>query len=82
LTKIFICLIIACVAVLINVPMGYWRTRVRKYSLGWFLAIHLSIPLIFVLRIKSGLGYGYIPELFLAAIAGQVIGGKLDNTLG
>lgn len=74
-----VAIIISCAALLLNVPMGYWRSMVRKYSLQWFLAIHLSVPVIYMLRIKSGLGYGYIPALVLFAFIGQVIGGKLPG---
>lgn len=79
MSKLLLIIIVSCTALLVNVPMGYWRGMVRKYSVQWFLAIHLAVPLIFLLRIKAGLGYGYIPELVFFAIAGQVIGGKLDS---
>lgn len=78
-SKPLVIIIVSCAALLVNVPMGYWRAMVKKFSLQWFLAIHLAVPVIFLLRIKAGLGYGYIPELVLFALAGQVIGGKLEN---
>lgn len=76
MSKILIAGIVSCVAMLLNVPMGYWRSIAKRYSVQWFLAIHLAVPLIFLLRMKAGLGYWYIPELVLFAAAGQVIGGK------
>lgn len=68
---------LACIAVafLANLPMGYWRSITRKYSPAWFLAIHLTIPFIILVRIKLGLGYSFIPFSFAAAIAGQLSGG-------
>lgn len=66
---------------LVNVPMGYWRSVAKKYSVQWFLAIHLAVPVIFLLRVKAGLGYWYIPELVIFAVAGQIIGGRLESIL-
>jgi len=78
-SKTLIIIIVSLIAMLVNVPMGYWRSTVKKYSVRWFLAIHLAVPLIFLLRVKSGLGYGYIPELVMSAVMGQLIGGKLES---
>lgn len=78
MSKLLMAIIVSCAAMLVNVPMGYWRSMVRKYSFQWFLAIHLVVPLIFLLRMKSGLGYIYIPELVVSAFAGQIIGGRLE----
>lgn len=80
-SKLLIAVIVSCITLLVNVPMGYWRSMVKKYSLQWFLAIHLAVPVIFLLRTEAGLGYGYIPELVVFAIAGQIIGGRLDSLI-
>lgn len=69
-------LALIAVAFLANLPMGYWRSMTRKYSPKWFLAVHLTIPLIILVRIKLGLDYSFIPFSFAAAIAGQLSGGK------
>lgn len=29
---------------LVNVPFGYWRAGVRKFSPAWFVAIHAAVP--------------------------------------
>ncbi|GAB4262953.1 hypothetical protein [Thermincola ferriacetica] len=71
--------LVSFAAWLLNIPMGYWRSGARKFSLRWFLAVHLTVPLIFLLRVKAGLGYGYIPELVLFAVSGQLLGGKLNE---
>jgi hypothetical protein len=78
-SKIVTTCAVSSAAFLINIPMGYWRVMVRKYSWQWFLAIHLAVPLIFLLRVKSGLGYGAIPALVVCAISGQLLGGKIEN---
>jgi len=61
-------------AFLVNLPLGRWRARTRKYSLPWFLAIHLSIPLIIWLRYHFHLGIGYIPFTVGGAVLGQLAG--------
>ncbi len=38
------------VAVAVNIPCGMWREHQRKYSPKWFLAIHVTIPLLIAMR--------------------------------
>lgn len=66
-------------ALLLNLPFGYLRVKTRKFSVKWFLYIHLPIPLIFVLRTMAGLGYKFIPLMIIGAVAGQVLGGRLNR---
>jgi hypothetical protein len=72
-------LVIAILVFLLNIPFGYWRARVRKFSLQWVLAIHLPVPLVIALRIFSGLGWQLIsfPVLIGAFFLGQFCGGRL-----
>lgn len=58
-----------------NLPLGRWRASLKKFSASWFLAVHLSIPLVLLLRLKMGLSVWAIPFTMGAAIAGQVMGG-------
>lgn len=67
-------LILALLAVALNVPFGAYRSTVRRFSLPWFLAIHLPIPLILLLRLASGHSYRVIPLLVVAAVVGQLLG--------
>ncbi len=62
----------------LNLFFGHFRAKVRRYSLKWFVYIHLSIPIIVAARVYSGLDYRYIPLFVLAAVAGQLFGGKLE----
>ena len=73
--------IVAAAVFILNVPFGYWRAGVRKFSLAWFLAIHLPIPLIILLRIYSGLGFRLItfPVIIAAYFAGQFAGTRLKR---
>lgn len=62
----------------INLPFGYWRAGVKKFSLKWFLYIHLPIPIIVLLRIYSDIGFAlYTYPLFVGAFfLGQFVGKK------
>ncbi|HBG47835.1 MAG TPA: hypothetical protein DDW94_12730 [Deltaproteobacteria bacterium] len=66
-------------AMLLNLPFGYLRVKTRKFSVQWFLYIHLPIPFIFVMRTMAGLGYQYLPLMVAGAVAGQFIGGRLNR---
>jgi hypothetical protein len=63
---------------MLNLPFGYLRGKVRKYSLQWFLYIHLPIPIIFLSRLLSHLDFRYVPLFVFAAVLGQIWGGKLQ----
>ena len=64
-------------ALSVNVPLGYLRSRARRFSASWFVWVHLSIPLLATCRVLSGFGWVIAPVLVGAAVAGQVLGGKL-----
>lgn len=70
---------LALVVFLLNIPFGYWRTSVPKYSWRWALAIHLPIPVVVLLRILSGIGFMPVsyPVLVGAFFLGQFTGGRL-----
>ena len=40
---------------IINIPFGYWREGVKKFSRDWFLAVHLPVPFIVALRLIMGI---------------------------
>ena len=64
---------VAFIVLLFNIPFGYWRARVKKFSLQWFLAVHLPVPFIIVLRIYSGIGFAVYTYIFLV---GAFFGGQ------
>lgn len=68
-------LILAALAV--NIPFGYLRQGTEKFTFAWYFYVHISIPLIIYLRIKSGFGWKIIPFTLASAIIGQIIGGRL-----
>lgn len=65
--------------ILLNLPFGYFRARSRKYSIPWFLYIHLPIPFIIFLRLSFGFTWKAIPLVLLAAVAGQLAGGRMGQ---
>ncbi|MDT8441580.1 MAG: hypothetical protein RQ723_07955 [Desulfuromonadales bacterium] len=64
-------------ALLSNVPLGFLRQGSRKFSVRWFVCIHLSIPFIIALRLANGISWQIIPFTFALAILGQIVGGRL-----
>jgi len=64
---------------ILNLPFGFWRAGVRKFSLRWFLAVHAPVPLIVVLRLAAGLGWrlSTFPVLVGAFFGGQLLGGRI-----
>jgi hypothetical protein len=64
---------------IINIPFGYWRSNVRKYSIQFFLAIHFPVALIILFRLLSGTGFEPITLFFTvpAFFLGQFLGSKI-----
>lgn len=62
---------------LVNLPFGYFRGRSRRFSLRWFLCIHVPVLVIFGARVFLDAELQVIPLLIVAAFAGQLIGGRL-----
>jgi hypothetical protein len=60
-----------------NLPLGYLRETSRRFSLHWFVLIHLSIPFIIALRSLFGFGWQVIPLTLVCAVAGQIIGSRI-----
>ncbi len=71
--------VIAFIVFLLNLPFGYWRENVKKFSLQWFLAVHVPVPFVIALRIFGGLGFQFVtyPVLVGAFFLGQFSGGAL-----
>ncbi len=64
---------------LINLPTGYWRAGVRKFSPMWFVTVHAAIPLVVLMRLKSNIGFAWYtyPPMILAYFGGQYVGARL-----
>ena len=82
MTDTYRVLVLIAAALIGNLPLGYLRQGVRKFSFRWFLYIHVSIPFIMLLRLYMGLSYWFIPFSLGSAVAGQVIGGRYRKGRG
>jgi hypothetical protein len=71
-------IVTAALAFFLNVPLGLWRVRCRRYSAEWFAAIHASIPVIVGLRIAFEVPWAWAPLFVSLAVAGQWIGGRIS----
>ncbi len=62
---------------LVNLPFGYWRGGLKGLSAKWFLAVHLSIPLVIAFRYIFNLGFALYtyPVMVVSFFLGQWIGG-------
>ncbi len=71
--------VIAMIVLVLNLPFGFFRAGVKKFSLPWFVAVHSPVPIVIGLRFLSGLGWYFItfPVLIGAFLSGQYFGGKL-----
>jgi hypothetical protein len=72
--------IVALIVFLFNIPFGYWRAKVKKFSLQWALSIHIPVPFVVLLRIYSNIGFQFItyPILIFAFFSGQFLGSKIS----
>ncbi len=77
--KVYAVLTLFALTLLINLPFGHARAKAKKYSFRWFLYIHVPIPIIFAARTLSHIEMIYIPVFVLAAVIGQILGGKLES---
>lgn len=70
---------VAGAILVLNLPFGFWRAGTRKFSVPWFLAVHVPVPLAVGLRIVVGLGWrlATLPVFVGAFFAGQFLGGRL-----
>jgi len=72
-----VAVLIATAALGLNLPLGYAREGLRKFSLGWFVCVHLSVPLIAYLRLASHVSAWAIPAFLACALLGQIAGGRV-----
>ncbi|MDD5761739.1 MAG: hypothetical protein PHP88_04435 [bacterium] len=69
-------------ALAVNIPLGYAREGFRKFSFGWFVCVHLSVPLIAWLRLVNHVSAWGIPAFVACAVLGQIAGGKARRMRG
>ncbi len=59
-----------------NLPFGYWRQSVKKFSFQWFVAIHVPVLFIFLFRYWLDIEHGWFttPFMVLCFFTGQRVG--------
>jgi hypothetical protein len=64
---------------LVNLPFGWWRARLRKFSPAWFVAIHAPVPIVVALRFGLGLPFRWtmLPLFVAAYFGGQFVGSRM-----
>ena len=72
-------IIVLILVFILNLPFGYWREGVKKFSIYWFLAVHLPIPVVVFLRLHFELGFQWwtYPFMIAAFFGGQWFGGYI-----
>jgi hypothetical protein len=58
----------------VTLPFSFWRAYTRRFSVPWFLAIHLPVPLVFLARLGAHLPYTFIPFTCATFFAAQFLG--------
>lgn len=63
----------------VNLPFGYWREGVRKFSPAWFVAVHAAVPLVVLMRLALDIEWSLVilPLLVAAYFGGQAGGARL-----
>ena len=82
--KLHITLVEAALIIFVfNIPFGYWRANVRKFSFQWALSIHIPVPFVIAIRLLSGIGFAFItyPVIVGAFFFGQFTGSKIYHLL-
>lgn len=66
----------------LNLPFGYWRTGVKKFSWQWFAAIHLPVVILFIVRKNIDVEYDnwyVLPIILITFFLGQKAGQKIKE---
>ena len=68
--------LISLMVLALNIPFGYWRANVKRFSPQWFLAIHIPVPFIVAFRLLFDLGFHWDTYVFMvsAFFLGQRLG--------
>jgi len=77
-------ILISLIVFVITLPFGFWRGSVKKFSLQWFLAVHIPVPFIIALRFLSNIGFEWYtyPLIDGTFFLGQFLGGKIAKNKG
>ena len=70
---------LAAAITVVNLPFGWWRAGVPKFSRAWFLAVHLPVPIAIGIRVAAHEGFhlATLPIFVAAFFVGQLTGGRM-----
>jgi hypothetical protein len=60
-------------------PFGAWRVHLDKFSPGWFLAVHATIPFVAALRQATVMPRWALVLTLAGSVAGQLVGAALER---
>lgn len=68
---------------LLNLPFGYWRASVKRFSPLWFVAVLLPAALVLALGVSWGFGRKPVGSAVLVGLLllGQFAGGKVRHLI-
>lgn len=65
----------------LTLPFGAYRAFTRRLGWRWFVAIHLPIPFVFLVRYEAGLSWAFLPFTCTAFAAGQFAGAWIGRRI-
>lgn len=71
--------LIGIASLAVNLPLGYLRAGSRKFSLMWFVYIHISVPFIAYFRTSNHVPPWAIPPILACTLLGQLLGGWMHR---
>jgi hypothetical protein len=71
--------IVGLAILLVNLPFGFWRGGVAKFSPAWFAAVHVPVPIVVGIRLAAGVHWHLttVPVLVGGYFGGQLVGARL-----
>jgi hypothetical protein len=70
---------VAAVVAGINLPCGAVREHFEKFSVGWFVAVHATIPFVAMLRKAVIMPKYAMLVTIAAAVIGQIVGSRIER---
>lgn len=70
---------VAAVVAGVNLPCGAVREHFEKFSVGWFIAVHATIPFVAMLRKAVIMPKYAMVVTIAAAVLGQVVGSRMER---
>lgn len=70
---------VAAVVAGVNLPCGAVREHFEKFSVGWFIAVHATIPFVAMLRKAVIMPKYAMLVTIAAAVMGQLVGSRVER---